>query len=150
MTDIEWVAESDWTKVKAGDLVKFENGENILIVRAEGVALSGGWISWSGDVCIWKRVGWSLFVEAPPAVVLPTEPGWYLDKDYCVWKLESDGWYFDSERVQYNSARLDAPFERLEPVPETAKKVLDKINPFIAISCWHHLVRVAAEFGVTL
>jgi hypothetical protein len=37
--------------------------------------------------------GWRLYT-ATPEVVLPTEPGWYLDKDREAWELSGELWLY--------------------------------------------------------
>ena len=91
--------------------------------------------------------------KAPPKIELPTEPGYYLDNVRDVWiirhgesRLRFDG-SFDAH------TELFAPFTRLEPVPETAKKVLDRLS-----SWWEfgppkqfaaEFNAIAKEFGVS-
>ena len=118
MSAIVWIAEDNWAKANMGDLVKFVRGEESAIVRVNS--------RYGHVACIWtdsaagfdKDDGWQLFVQAP-TYVIPTEDGVYMDKHGYSWTLGGD---FDDYR-DLDPER--APYTRLEPVPETAKKVLD-------------------------
>lgn len=154
MSDIEWVAESDWTKVKRGDMVQLTRDEQQVVGCVNEVGLGGYWFSVKYINTFYHGADWSLFVQAPPAIVLPTEPGCYLDKDGSVWTITTRFPFREDLHARH------APFTRLEPVPETAKKVLDAVD-----AAWmrgHHMgdgsashrfevVRsLRAEFEVTL
>lgn len=81
-----------------------------------------------------------------PPVVVPTERGYYLDSTGDVWTLS--GYGQESLDPQY------APFTRLEPVPETAKKVLDAMeDAFLGLSSFPSVTAAFTElrtqFGVT-
>jgi hypothetical protein len=149
----DWIAESDWSKVKHNDFVKFERGKESLIVMATSHH-EEPYIDYRGGTCF-QTAGWSLFVEEPPAVVLPIEPGHYLDKDGTAWRITARFPF----RVDLHARH--APFTRLEPVSETAKKVLDRVLavteavagcPTVSPNM-HRVVdevvkRLRAEFGV--
>jgi hypothetical protein len=147
MNDIEWVAESDWSKVTVGQKVRLVNPAGtvtgkVAFVRQDFVGLFR--IVLEGLGTVWYADTWSLFVEAPPAVVLPTEPGNYLDKDGTAWRITARFPFREDLHARHS------PFTRLEPVPETAKKVLDRIRSLGAPG-WnllYHLDQIAAEFGV--
>jgi hypothetical protein len=156
MNDIEWVAESDWSKVTVGQKVKLTKPDGNVLIRTANTAgfYASPVIQQFNEPLkqqtfleyMVRELGWSLFVEAPPAVVLPTEPGHYLDNDGELWTMIPDFPFREKLHAKY------APFTRLEPVPETAKKVLDRIKVlydenFIdnANESWN---RVAREFGV--
>ena len=125
MSAVVWVPEDDWSTAKIGDLVKLERGDEVLIFRVSGVNSVTHWISGAG--------GWSLFVQSPPAVVLPTERGAYHTSTGSLFVLNAKGDWLDfslggggvNNRAANNPAYH--PFTRLEPVPVTAKKVLDRI-----------------------
>ena len=149
---IVWVAEEDWGTVSRGDLVQFTRGKESVTVLVIGSNPLTPWISFRNGCC-YRADGCSLFVQAPPAIVLPTEPGCYLDKDGSVWTITTRFPFREDLHARH------APFTRLEPVPETAKKVLDAVD-----AAWmrgHHMgdgsashrfevVRsLRAEFGVT-
>jgi hypothetical protein len=149
MNENEWVVESDWTKVEAGQRVKLTNAESIVFgrrirfnpnlpllfeVRPDGA----GWY-----LPFDLEDSWSLFVQAPPAVVLPTEPGGYLDKNGTAWQITARFPFREDLHAKY------APFTRLEPVPETAKKVLDRVSEILrGISLPNEFGSLGAEFGV--
>jgi hypothetical protein len=152
-----WVAESDWSTVKVGQTVHLTNadGEVTFEVRflAEG-GLKGGKAWYWGEA-------WSLFVEAPATPPLPTEPGWYIDRDDGVWCLHEGSLWLYNNYTNSDPKRF-APFTRLEPAPETAQKVLEDVRalseaastyeigglPVYEIS-EHQIRTIAADFGVT-
>lgn len=93
-------------------------------------------------------------------VAPPTEPGYYFDNNENACTLYGENEYFDArwfdELGDFMTPRevLERmPFTRLEPVPVTAKKVLDRIieehrdgfSPYML----DLLEDVGHEFGVT-
>ena len=117
-----------------GDLVEARKGETRIVAR----------LLWSGDCLFFD--GWgagvlsavdqgftlSLVEAATPP--LPTEPGVYLDKWGDTWQLSeetrafAERWFLGSDFMTHNVARGYAPFTKLEPVPDTAKKVIDLLE----------------------
>lgn len=85
-------------------------------------------------------------VEPP----LPTEPGYYLDKDEELWQLVSGGdWKFLLDSF-VTGPQYFLPFTKLEPVTETARKVLARV----ATIAWadgfaNDLKALRDYFGVT-
>lgn len=167
MSDIVWV-EGDWAKVEVGQRARVVDGAGSI----EGIVESvGGHVHTAASLLIkfgtgassrvYSHSGSTLYVEAPPKVELPTEPGWYRGYDQLaevafVTELR-DGkfWRGHYGTGEYGDVERFAPFTRLEPVAETAKKVLDRVaavakgragNPWNAGAT---LSAVAAEFGVT-
>jgi hypothetical protein len=149
-----WIAQNDWSEVhvndevrvtrdggmltgKIGDLHKFSNGEiHALALLVHGLV---------GSIHITHLV-WSLFVPAKPAVVLPTEPGHYVDRTGNGWNIR--------EGATSSLPEENAPYTRLEPVVVTAKKVLDAIDDLwtpgnIRDFTPHHSRRIAEQFGIT-
>ena len=168
MSDIEWVAESDWSKVTVGQKVRLVNVDGSVEFEARYNAASSG--VWSHTGYYARSESWSLFVEAPPAVVLPTERGLYSDRDGDAWLLDVYGDWVQLTEVGVTGGLIagrDAadyvPFTRLAPVPETAKKVLDAILKTVYV-CNNNMQdggetrdhirasaeRIADKFGVTL
>jgi hypothetical protein len=159
MNDIEWVAESDWNKVKFGQKVRLEP------VDISGPTIEGFvsnlfatvWFSIRGTgFAQYQKGQYRLFVKAHPAVVLPTVDGFYLTAydEPDVFELNCGSWYLGDAQISEDRVRHDggSRLTRLEPVPETAKKVLDALKVqygenFIdnANESWN---RVAREFGV--
>lgn len=101
--------------------------------------------------------GWTVTVveKAAPKVELPTEPGIYADRFGESATLHESGRWFSHHDGSYTSEMNDAelrafaPFTRLEPVPVTAKKVLDEVRKFAwADGYMSQLEAVAKEFGV--
>jgi hypothetical protein len=161
MSDIVWVAENDWSKVNIGQKVRVTRDGGMLT----GEIMDGGreclWIIDDGilEAAFVRPNVWSLFVEAPPAVVLPSEDGLYESSTGGVWRA------FEGVLVSLTNPSMClepakfAPYTRLEPVPETAKKVLDRIKAesISTVTPMRHdlsiglsaLKMVATEFGVT-
>ena len=99
-----------------------------------------------------QRQSYNLFVPARSAVTLPTEPGWYVDRQDDVWQLYAvDSWRCLSAIGATEDVEFYAPFVRLESVPDTARRVLTVYrdrweNSFTT----EEAIRIsAAEFGVT-
>ena len=83
--------------------------------------------------------------KAPPKVVLPIEPGLYttdtrdLARSVPLYRLTENGkwstiWPHQGEQTRTPAEILDGiepeTLTRLEPVPETAKKVLDRVRTY--------------------
>jgi hypothetical protein len=119
---------------KIGDLVQFTKGEEVRRgrVRKFGMKLALG----ERNLDFYGAEGWSgtLIEAAKPAVVLPTEPGWYLDKRNNPWELQAETadyeqrWFIDGQFQTHTTAAMLAPFTRLAPVAETAQKIIDRID----------------------
>jgi hypothetical protein len=125
MTD--WVAQDDWSKVAIGDQVRATcegqmlTGEVVdtlpgAIKRAAVIHIQTGAFHRSPRVV---EGIWQLFVPAKPAVLLPTEPGHYVDRTGNGWNIR--------EGATSSLPEENAPYTRLEPVAVTAKKVLDRL-----------------------
>lgn len=97
--------------------------------------------------------------RAKPA--LPTEPGHYLHRNGIdvLSRTASGSWIHDGRFTADNAIRDCQPLQRLEPVAETAKKVLDRVrarvdtvsSPGAVIYeiAEDTLAQIAVEFGVT-
>jgi len=140
----------------AGDLVEAVKGETVTRGRLKADEL--GLHLWVGDSGRTpenlESYGFTLSIieKAAAVVVLPKEPGAYRDAIGNYWNLSGAGvwygFYGESKGVQDN-----LPLRRLEPVSETAKKVLDRVRiilhlgrPFVMRS----LDDIGEEFGVEL
>ena len=118
MSDIEWIPEDDWGTVKVGDLVKLENGEESAAFRVILVGkYPSQWVKSPSNA--FSSCDWTLFVQKPGPVQIVPAVGYYFDKD-------GDLFNFDEEDIISRNWAKYAPFTRLEPVPETAKKILDR------------------------
>ena len=141
------------TEYTAGDLVEAVKGETLTRGRL-----------WKGDNLFWLGAsgrtvsrfledGFTITVieKAAPVVVLPTEQGAYRDAIGNYWNLSGAGvwygFYGESKGVLENP-----PLRRLEPVSETAKKVLDRVRTTAGIGLNLHedLKVIAGQFGVEL
>jgi hypothetical protein len=158
----EWIAELDWAKTQVGQKVRLVNADGevtLTIVKKSGES----WVH--SEIGSYYEGHWNLFVEAPLAVVLPTEPGFYSvgRKAHPYERLlvlreqwfelsaagqSTDGYYTPNRLAEI--AVRENRLTRLEPVPETAKKVLDRVRDIFGP---HALMlrdvdAIAAEFGV--
>ena len=160
MTD--WVVQENWAKVAVGDQVRVrhEDGTGMLTGTISHLDYGSSNASMSAEIQTpyWgdpKRVSslfWSLFVPAKPAVVLPTEPGWYLAFDKLAnapfpVEVDANGTMLINHAggipVKLGGADRFTPFIPLAPVAVTAKKAIDQFRIGQTISA------VAEEFGVT-
>jgi hypothetical protein len=152
MSDIDWIAEDDWSKVTVGQKVRVTNSEGELTFLVELVAPTALWVKSKAGFYSEKIHGWSLFVEAPPAVVLPSEDGLYESSTGGVWRA------FEGVLVSLTNPSMClepakfAPYTKLAPVPVTAKKVLDRMSSFwefgMPKSIFDEICAVGREFGV--
>ena len=143
-----------------GDLVEAVMGETVI----RGRLSSAGKYLWVGDSGRTpeniESYGFtvSIIEKAPPKVVLPTEPGFYITayNDPDVFELYLSGDWFLGD-VAISEARVICDggnqLTRLEPVPETAKKVLDRLDVWEiheGADSREVFAKVAKEFGVEL
>lgn len=145
----------------------FSEGDLIEATNPDGAALTGrlgrredgdlylGCYQWTFPTWVKENAGFNnikVIEKAAPA--LPTEVGFYLNRYGQLWTYEKNGWWRDDHDAYRSddAAREVAPFTRLEPVADTAKKVLDFIG-----SSWEFgapsnvlsaLKDAATEFGV--
>jgi hypothetical protein len=113
--------------------------------------------------------GWEFFLldRPKPPVVLPTEPGVYLDIEGDIWEIRQGSHTLLCPSAAHSTHFKPAdyaPFTKLEPVADTAKRVAVALNEKIAseiekrpqwytkgtagtIGQW--ATDLAAEFGVT-
>ena len=117
----------------------------------------------NGDSYASDRGIYFLLDRSKPPVVLPTEPGVYVSyletplgttfhnlNDGRWSYIDGNGWLADSEVAEY------LPLTKLEPVPETARRVLNAVTQamrptgFMGISgVKREFDAIAKEFGVT-
>ena len=93
----------------------------------------------------------SIVEKAAAVVVLPTEPGAYKDVDrHSVIVLNHTGQWLNEDGAHLTMAP-GTKLTRLEPVSETAKKVLDRVFGMTlgGASVLAATERLRAEFGVT-
>ena len=159
------------TEYTAGDLVEAVKGDTVIRGRLKKT----GHYLWVGDSGRTpeniESYGFTISVveKAAAVVVLPTEPGLYttdtrdLTRSVPLYRLAKNGewstiWPLQGEETRTPAEILDGTkpetLTRLEPVPETAKKVLDRV-----LSYWDFeppanisiaLSRIAKDFGVEL
>ena len=128
--------------IREGDLVEAVKGKR----RATDVATAAKYSE--GDLFLsvmsghpylsqLEAEGWTFTVVEKAAPPPPTEPGHYLDRDGDHWELPANGTL---------SPDL-APFTRLEPVPDTVKRV---VNYLRNVQGWAWAAAdVEKHFGVT-
>lgn len=122
-----------------------------------GIAFVDSW--YSLDTLTMRGFTVSVIEKAAPK--LPTEPGWYESARYPtsegVWSpynLDPDGeWYSGTDHLSRRELSTLVPFTRLEPVPVTAKRVLERVSEVLKrggiVSLPNEFGKLAAEFGVT-
>lgn len=162
MSDVEWVEESDWAKVKVGDRIRLESEDE----KHEFVVQHPPF-SESIFHCFMQyfQSDYTLFVERP-IVALPTEPGYYLDKDDYLWRHDNMFWFHDGQIYpSKNTVRKNAPFRLLMPVDEIQAAIAKRVIAMIkwkskpSIKSWqegfiytldeHALSEISRAWGVT-
>ena len=146
------------TEYTAGDLVEAVKGTTV--VRARLVE-RGAYLALGvdlGTVLYYENHFYTITVieKAAPVVVLPKATVKFANGPIVMWKESFLGWVITGfEDVWGNPALITqtfgSDFTILEPVSETAKKVLDRVNkvwPWGSSTAM--LRRVAEEFGVEL
>ena len=148
----------------AGDLVEAIKGETVTRGRLKADEL--GLHLWVGDSGRTpenlESYGFtlSLIEKAAVVVVLPTEPGIYegsnfpISDGYSPYRLTRGGfWDHLGAGVTMTLMHGAGTLTRLEPVCETAKKVLDRVASwweFGPPTVWaEELLNIGIEFGVT-
>lgn len=159
------------TEYTPGDLVEAVKGETVIRGRLHGLG-DHLWVGDSGrtpeNV---ESYGFTITVieKAAPVVVLPTEPGLYttdikdLPTSLPLYRLNENGewstiWAHIGEQTRAPAEILDGIkpgiLTRLEPVSETAKKVLDRVGKVWEGYPWFEfpnaLEAIAREFGAEL
>ena len=139
-----------------GDLVEATKGETVVRGRVGGC--SGDWVGTSRrQIPGLINDGFTIATIERAKPALPTERGWYLDRNGMAWELQ-DFWNCNplgtTSRPTADLFDTYGPFTPLESVPETAKKVLDQLRGMwgdVGAPDWiaNKLTRIAAEFGVT-
>ena len=161
-----WARENDWTKVQIFDTVRLTNddGAEVTIVvnnRCEPSARPfAPWVESRTRFTYFER-DWRLFVQVPLRPVLPTVPGTVIRAKgpgvVAMLSYASSGWFAVKNEPKMTDSELrknfEGGFDVLEPVAETAKKVLDRVRADDAFISGPYLETIlsaiAAEFGVT-
>jgi len=113
-------------QIREGDLVEAVKGKR----RATDVATAAKYSE--GDLFLsvmsghpylsqLEAEGWTFTVVEKATPPPPTEPGHYLDRDGDHWEVSS---------VHTQLAPSLAPYTRLEPVPDTVKRVADYLRGY--------------------
>jgi len=134
------------TKFSEGDRVvlEHEDGSKLVrtveyytkhAVRSEGPSLVVATPPLGAFVKLQRLLdeGWRV-TSHTPKVTLPTEPGYYIDKDGVPWRVEGDerrrifrgrGWFYDTDHSGTSVPEQYAPFTRLIPESEVSARVKD-------------------------
>jgi len=144
MTD--WITQEDWSTVKVGDQVRARTDDGDQCTgKVEFIFYPTAWGEVDrvvidspslADLTDVRKDVWTLFVPAKPAVVLPTEPGHYLDSEWRAWTLKPEDesfyqrWYLGDEYMLDGRVKEFAPFTKLEPVAVTAKKFVEAYRAY--------------------
>lgn len=166
---IEWVPGS-WSSVLAGDEVQLHSDVGIISGRVRWINAEEECLNLHGNGTRFYRASWILKV-VQPAVVLPTEPGFYITghENPDVFELTATGeWYHGAveipeRRVLHDGgSQLDLMRRHsdvvLEVLAEVKKSVLvngflevsKKGKPTVMIPVKRNLDNIALQFGVTL
>lgn len=143
-----------------GDLVEAVKGEEVVRGRLRAPeSVNGRYLAIGTNAlstATYEAKGFTLTVIEKAAPKLPTEPGLYIESGKAhsytnIWSLSANGRWLCAAASKYDGrAEEFAPFTRLEPVPVTAKKVLDEVSKFAwADGFMSQLENVAKQFGVT-
>jgi hypothetical protein len=104
-----------------GDLIEAVKGDTVIRARLQRDPagyknpLAVFTVALRADVRHLEANGYTVTVLEKAAPPVPTEPGWYADKDGEPWYIRGGA----SLLPRY------APYTRLEPVPVTVQKVID-------------------------
>lgn len=127
------------TEYNAGDLVEAVKGDTVIRARLEASGLRPGAIGRTSVPGIGRspeeleQFGFTVETIERATPPLPTEPGFYLNRRKELWTLENNGsWRNDYDDPESPAAVFNsAPLTRLEPVADTAKKVLDALSEYL-------------------
>jgi len=146
---------NDW---KEGDLVEAVKGETVirgrLISRGNGLVLNLT-LAIASDIPHLEANGYTLTRVEHVKSELPTEPGVYEDREGDAWLLAANcEWHCLTVDLRHVGKPIEfdpslyAPFTRIEPVPVTAKKVLDRVSQILPGPFPNEFSGLAREFGV--
>ena len=160
-----WVQVTDWTKVQRGDTVRLTNddgAEATIVVKDRRDPFypktSPPWVT-SASGFEYRLNVWRLFVKAPSRPALPAVPGTIIRaKGHGISAMlgyVSSEWFCIGGNRPLTDLEIRKSFESgfdvLEPVAETAEKVLDRVFGMIlgGASPLAATERLRAEFGVS-
>lgn len=145
---------------KEGDLVEAVKGETVVRGRLVEPLKSADdfWVGDSTKLLSGLRYcGFAVSLVERAQPELPTEPGIYLDGRGNVAQLTADTtdyeerWFNEyGQYMTHTEVRERAPFTRLEPVADTARKVLDRVRGLFGEGALmlNEVDDIAEEFGV--
>ena len=159
---------NDMTEYNEGDLVEAVKGETVIrgpLVNICGLGRSlclKLTLGIETDLIHLEANGFTITVieKAAPVVVLPTKPGAYMSNRGSLWVLDDNHHWLDFSAWSGNVNNVAAanpayhPFTRLEPVSETAKKVLRALGDWWDFAppanVTAAIIDIAAKFGAEL
>jgi len=116
----EYTAVTDWALLANGTKVRATRENEHVEFIVAGVSSSGDSIRnelANIQLCIYDHPAWKLEAEKV-AVVIPTEPGWYFDRDGDPWEVDESV----TLREQW------APYTRIRTEAEVAAEVADYLE----------------------
>ena len=156
MIEPEWHVEGDWSKATRGSEVMLRNGDGAEATITVSDRLdpyfypSAIWLS-SNSGCTYMEKDWTLFMRLALKAPLPTVSGRYEDANGRLFRiafgrLALSGLEFLGEQAD----KLEAPFVRLEPWPDSGPKLRDLVRGMCPMMNMKDLDRIANYFGVGL
>lgn len=143
---------------------QFKVGDRVRAVHQDGTELVGlvdqnlGFAELPLTFAALRAMNFSLLLVESAPTPLPTASGFYVDEQGDHWRLNGGGgWDCLDSPTDSNNPQHFAPFTRLEPVPDVARTVLervrelltDRLNASAAIQVHSVLHVVELENGVT-
>jgi hypothetical protein len=146
-------------KYHEGDLVEAVKGESVVRGRVElspeykhpTLALPALGAMSTPYLSGYVDHGYTITVIEKAKPPLPTEPGWYVDGQNDAWLLNNSGYWYCAASPGDDPAQY-APFTKLEPVAETARRVVAKVRSVYFTddpTFWGNLDAVEEHFGAT-
>ena len=141
-----------------GDIVSCQYGNTDSFIKGTLNGDNNLYIGRSGrSLLSLLREGWTVTTikKFVPKVVVPKATVKFADGTVAVWKQSILGWLVAGEIHAWGSSddlvkSFGSKFTILEPIPETAKKVLDRVRQTGTFwSGSENLTSIGAEFGVS-
>ena len=152
------------TTFSEGDLVEAVKGERRIrdrvvtltddLLFTRGPYLGSPSLFVLSTLASYAHAGYVLTLIEKATPPLPTEPGWYSDKDEDIWRLDAtDRWAHKGYPYSPEQVAAYAPLTHLEPVDVTAKRVLNRVLDIWAFGPPAHvnneIATIAKDFGVS-
>jgi len=166
-TENKWVQQDDWSTLTVGDQVRVTRdgqmltGQIVDIYRFNNDPVHVLVVS-VPDMTSTSNIDvrlWTLWVPAKPPVAVPTEIGLWVEtgKELAisnVWQSHGNGKMISAADPKHDGRAAEhTPFTKLEPVAETAKKVLYRVAAYwedgMPADMSIEMRGIAKEFGVS-